>query len=114
MVAVLVGRTGMMLYVNTPGAVHPVGRGVPVHCVMVTLGFGSVTEIATEHGCPFRQPAGERSPAFRRRRAPVEQGLVLVQVVVVEEELELEEAGTGNKILICPEAEPFVTEPPLE
>src|SRR5579859_5676634 len=56
-----VGRTGMMLYVNTPPG------------VVVTGWPGSVTEIVIG-------PASPKSLAVRRMRAPIDGGLVTVAV----------------------------------
>jgi hypothetical protein len=94
-VAVLVGRTGMMVKVPVPVAV----QGVPA--AMVLHGSaGSATETVTD-------PEVAKSSALRRRRAPVEQGVVVEQVVELEE-LELEEAGTGKRTLIWPEPDFFI------
>src|SRR2546430_7431497 len=77
-VAVLVGRTGMLVNVPVPVAV----QGVPA--AMVLHGSaGSTTETVTG-------PAVARSSALRRSRAPVEQG------VVVEHVVELEEIGRAS------------------
>src|SRR5215472_4653846 len=88
--AVEVGRTGIMLNVVVPVAVHGVPAALPLHVCA-----GSTTETVTA-------PETARSLSFRRRRAPVEGGGVVG--VVLEEE-----AGRGNRILICPEVEVFTT-----
>src|SRR6266571_5320732 len=87
--AVEVGRTGMMLNVLAPVAVHVVPAVLPLHVCA-----GSTTETVTV-------PEVARSLALRRSRAPVEGGAVVVP--------EVEEAGRGNRILICPEVESFTT-----
>ncbi len=99
-VAVLVARTGMILNVVAPVAVHAVPAGLLLHG-----SAGSLTETVTG-------PAVARSLARRRRRAPVEQGFVVEHVEELEEELE--EAGTGNSTLICPELDFFTVVPPAE
>src|SRR6516165_1983704 len=89
--AIEVGRTGIMLNLLVPVAVHGVPAAVPLHvCTGSTTATVTVPEIA-------------RSLSFRRRRAPVEGGGVVVVVP------ELAEAGMGNRILICPEVEVFTT-----
>src|SRR5215472_1103630 len=89
--AVEVGRTGIMLKVVVPVAVHGVPAAVPLQVCA-----GSTTETVTV-------PETARSLSFRRSRAPVEGGGVVGVV------LEVEEAGRGNRILICPEVEVFTT-----
>src|SRR5437899_5575306 len=87
--AVEVGRTGMRLNVLAPVAVHGVPAALPLHVCA-----GSTTETVTA-------PEVARSLALRRRRAPVEGGGVVAMAVDVEE------AGSGSRMLICPEAESF-------
>src|SRR6516164_272666 len=88
--AVEVGRTGMMLNVVEPVAVQGVPAAAPLQ-----VWAGSTTETVTI-------PEVARSLAFSRRRAPVEGGGVAGVV-------EVEEAGRGKRILICPEVESFTT-----
>ena len=105
-VAVLVARTGRMLKVKVPADEHPAGSGEPVH--WVTVSPRSLTEMVTGHcGTPAQAGPGVRSAAFRRRRAPVEHGVV--EVHVVEVVVEVEETGTGIRTLIWPEVESFCT-----
>src|SRR6516225_215304 len=93
----VVGRTGRMLNVPTPVAVHAVPAGMPLH------GWaGSRIETVTV-------PGTAKSSALRRRRAPVEQGVVEEQVGEVVVVVEVEAVGTGNRTLICPEVESFGT-----
>src|ERR1700745_3780016 len=87
--AVEVGRTGMMLNVPPPVAVQGVPAATPLQ-----VWAWSTTETVTI-------PEVARSLALRRRRAPVEGGSVVV--------VEVEEAGRGKRILICPEVESFTT-----
>src|SRR5215472_11140664 len=91
-----------MVKVLVPDAVQGVFTARPLHA-----SAASTTETETVHEATPAQPGGVRSEAFRRRRAPVEQGVVDEQVVAGVVEVELEEVGTGNRTLICPEAEVF-------
>src|SRR5215472_13923515 len=99
-VAVLVGRTGIMVKVLVPEAVQAVPAALPLHGC-----FGSVIETVT---CPGLA----KSWALRRRRAPEEQGVVVEQVVAGVVVVEVDAAATGKIILVWPKLEGLGNDPP--